>query len=91
MSDFLNLCVPLVNANGSGIERLVNGYNNAFIDLDIAYGRLKATGPNARDYPDTDSFEMANEQHLERLQKIADVMDELDSLMERINQQKPGV
>ena len=84
---FSDLVTPLVNSNGTNPKLLIDRYNNVYIDLDIAYGRLKLTGPNARDYADTAAFDLATEQHKLRLRKVADLMDELAWLIEQIDQQ----
>ncbi len=79
------LLVPMVHMNGTSEKDLVEQFENAFDAVQTAYEALKKSAPNGRDYycypPETGGFELARKQHTERLQKLHDVQNELESLI----------
>lgn len=84
----MNLEIPVVHLNGTSKESLIEGYVNASEAVRAAIVALGEAAPNQRDYylrPGT--FERAEEQHMSRLQRLIDVMQELRELAEGVDQQ----
>lgn len=76
------LTKPTLHLNGTSKERLGQAYSDAYAALYDAAEKLRQTAPNGRDYyPDgPDAMAKAEAEHRSRQQRIADVMDELESL-----------
>lgn len=79
-----NLIIPIIHSNGTSRRMLNDQWSGAYASLQEAYGKLQESSPHMRDfYIQTDGQKVYNkacEQHMARLQKVQDVMDELEAL-----------
>lgn len=71
---------PTIHDNGTSRQMLAASYEAAYDALQTAYDLLKQTGPNPRDYPAL-GFETAIAEHMARLYRVREVMEELDALI----------
>lgn len=70
---------PIIHLNGSGKEDLLTQYRDAYAALNAAIGSLPK--PNPRDYyPVEGAFEKACDEHMARLRKIDEVVQELATI-----------
>lgn len=76
--------IPLIHSNGTSKQSLLDGLENAYDALQKAYKALKETAPNGRDY---DDLRPAREEHRDRLRKVQEVADEIETMMEKISEQ----
>lgn len=74
---------PTIHLNGTGGKALGAAYERAYDALNVAYDAVRETAPNARDYypQGPEAILKATADHRARLQKIHDVMNELDILI----------
>lgn len=75
--------LPTINLNGSDPKSLSEAYRLAGTKLYDAQDALAETAPHGRDYPEAD-FQAAKKAHIERLEKIQSVIDELGELHEGV-------
>ena len=77
------MTTPTIHLNGTSGESLAAGYAAAWDACQAAFDALKQAAPNGRDYyPQGErAFEAATAEHRARLQRIQDVMDELEKLI----------
>jgi hypothetical protein len=88
-SEFMNkkLAVPTVHLNGSGRKNLETGYETVSRVLRKVLDALQDAAPHGRDYyvqGGFDPFAVAQEQHRARLQRIQDVLQEIETIREAI-------
>ena len=83
------MIVPMVHLNGTSKQSLLNDLDEAFDALDVAFHKLKRTAPNGRDYylQGIDAIQQATDEHIARLRKVQNVMDEIQNLMIAIDKQ----
>jgi hypothetical protein len=76
------MAVPQIHLNGSSRTDLLDQFKTAYIALAAARYALQQAAPHARDYYviSPGAFEVAREQHESRLQRINDVLEELQSI-----------
>lgn len=73
---------PVVHLNGSGRSGLYRQYQDAYLALVEALEALQVTAPHGRDYyvrPGT--FEAAQREHLDRLERVQGVMHEVAQII----------
>lgn len=80
------MTLPTIHDNGTSARMLSAAAEAAYDALQTAYDLLKQTAPNARDYDDSRDCNLAVAQHLARVQKIADVMTDLETLIGHCDQ-----
>jgi hypothetical protein len=80
------IMVPMVHLNGTSKKELVSQYDNAIQALETALDVVLKSAPNGRDYypKGLNAYEVAREQHYERISRINDVINELTSIVEEI-------
>ena len=83
------MIVPTIHLNGTSKESLLEDLDSAFDALDVAFNKLKRTAPNGRDYypQGPDALQKATDEHFDRLRKVQEVVDDLQSLMIAIDEQ----
>ncbi len=76
------LTYPTIHMNGTSKGRLGQAYSDAYAALYDAAEKLRQTAPNGRDYypAGPEAMSKAEAEHRSRQQRIADVMDELETL-----------
>jgi len=86
--------VPTVHLNGTSKGDLMRDQQRVIDPLRQAIIALRITGPNGRDYypqnplaDGTPSLHAAVEEHRARLEKLNEVLAELESLVEQIDAQ----
>ena len=84
--DRKKLAIPTVHLNGTSKSGLLEPLLEAATALHRAQRRLANTGPNPRDYyvQGDRAFEIAREQHAERLRRLADITNEIADIAEGI-------
>ncbi len=86
-----NLAVPTVHLNGTSKADLESQYLTALEMINAAYGVVRLAYPNQRDYyvhPDGDAaFALAKKQHIERLEKLAEMSGEFEKILSKIQEQ----
>ena len=77
-----NLTKPTIHMNGTSASSLLELYADASATVRVAIDDVAKTGPHGRDYyPQGDeALTKAIEQHRARLQKLEDVLKELEEL-----------
>lgn len=78
---------PTIHRNGTGAQDLLEGYLQATATLRAAIEAVGRAGPNARDYytqKDPGAFEIAREEHADRLNRLISVLKELEALAESV-------
>ena len=78
---------PLVHLNGTSRDALLESYKDPANALRTALRELERNGPNARDYYPLgpDAFPAAVAEHVHRMRRVADVIGELEALMEHVH------
>ncbi len=73
---------PTIHSNGTSGRNLTDGYADAYAAVQTAYDAIKQTAPNGRDYyvQGPGALEVAESEHRVRLQKLHDVMNDLEAL-----------
>lgn len=71
---------PTIHPNGTSGHMLATAYELAYDAVQAAYDKPKATDPNPRDFEPFD-FKSAVEEHHERQQHLAAVMNDLEELI----------
>lgn len=74
------MTLPILHDNGTPARMLAASAEAAYAALEAAYDLLKQTAPNARDHEPFD-FTRAVEEHHERQQHIAAVMEDMERLI----------
>lgn len=76
--------LPVIHLNGSGKRNLVLGFELAAEKLHDAGRAIQLTAPHMRDFyvlPDGQAkFDAAQKEHIERLEKIVAVMQEMEAI-----------
>lgn len=83
------MMIPTIHANGTRAESLIEDLSKAYDSLMIAYGDMKRTAPNGRDYytqPDG-ALKAATDEHMSRLRRVHDVAIEIEALIRGIESQ----
>ncbi len=85
--------IPTIHMNGTSAERLIEDLCNASAAIDTAYGALKQTAPNGRDYypQGPDALHEATKEHHDRLRRLDAIKSEIDQLTVAIDQAKNPV
>lgn len=80
------LTLPTIHLNGTSADDLLEQQCNAASAIREAITAVANAGPNGRDYypQGPQAFTLATEQHRARLQKLQDVLTELEQLAEYI-------
>lgn len=78
----MKLAIPTIHLNGTPSRMLIESLCEASDALNIAYAKVKQTGPNGRDYypQGAKAMEQAEHEHSERLKRLDAVKDELDAM-----------
>jgi hypothetical protein len=74
--------MPFIHLNGTSAEALIEERCTAHFALMAAFDALKRIAPNGRDYypyGDPAKMERATAQHRARLQRVQDIIDELEA------------
>lgn len=79
------LTIPTIHLNGTSRNELHRQWSEAWDAIQIAYEAIKQSGPNGRDYylDGPQALSAAVGDHMRRLQRIQDVMDEFQLLIEK--------
>ena len=79
--------LPCIHPNGTSKEDLLDGLGKTRVALCEAYQSMKRAAPNQRDYYPlgNDAFKQAVEEHMARLRRLGEIVDELDCLMRGID------
>lgn len=74
--------LPTIHDNGTSKQQLQAEYENASGALEEAYQVLKRTAPNLRNYyiQDPTFFAMALLEHMQRLQRLDSIKEEIDAI-----------
>lgn len=89
ITNMTELTKPIVHSNGTSAEDLLESYIDAMNALRDAQSKLTYTLPNGRDYychPDPDALTKARKEHDARQRRITDILGELMTLAEHVNQ-----
>ena len=81
------MTLPTIHLNGTSKKNLIQALCQASHALDAAYGALKETSPNGRDYypQGPEAFGQAVTEHCSRLSRLDAIKDEIDTLTLRID------
>lgn len=84
--------IPTIHSNGTSRESLLRGLKNASSALDKAYGQLRKTAPNGRDYylQGITALGQADQEHDSRLRRLKEIKKEIDELAEAVSEQEPS-
>lgn len=76
------MMIPTIHLNGTARERLIEDICEAKYALTLAVDKLMATSPNGRDfYPQgPTALTEATKEHLNRLRRVQEVIEELDQM-----------
>lgn len=87
------MIVPTIHMNGTSKAELVRGYEEAYESLSVAYEKMRQAAPNGRDYyPQSESaIGTAIDEHMERLEVVADLMQDYEDMIGHINDNRDGV
>ena len=79
--------LPLVHLNGTGKQRLMDGYSNALDSVRDAITAFEAIEFNARDYypMGPDSFKKAREEHSARLEALVSVRKDFETIVQHLS------
>ena len=82
MSQYADLAVPTVHLNGTSKKELMQQYLDAIRALKNARDIMQQGGPHGRDYyvQGNEATQVAIAQHRVRLQKVNDVIAELETI-----------
>lgn len=81
------LTIPTIHLNGSSREHLTAALEKAGTALHAAVAALNETAPHGRDYyPQADPMALskATKEHVRRLARVQDVLEEIQSIHEEI-------
>ena len=79
---------PRVHIGGTAPVDLTRGYEEAIRALLIAQQRINDTWPHARDYiGDAAAWDKATQQHKTKMDRVDDVVSELEELLRQVNEQ----
>ncbi len=89
MSD---LVIPTLNLNGTAKKSLIDDYLACLDALRAAQAALERTSPHPRDYQTvtTGTWQRAAQQHRARYRALQEVMDEINTIAERVFDQTTG-
>jgi hypothetical protein len=76
--------IPILTLHGSGKRLLMAGYVGQIGALQDAIVAMSEASPHGRDYPDTETWRAAVEQHKARLAKLTGIIAELTEMAEAI-------
>jgi hypothetical protein len=77
--------LPPLHLNGSGKKNLVNDRCDAIRALGDAINAMRLMSPHGRDYyTEEGSYEKAREQHMDRMERVAAVISELEAETQKI-------
>lgn len=85
------LTTPTVHLNGTGATGLKAQYAAAYEAVNAALGPLAQSAPHGRDYyvqKDSEAYAKARDEHVNRLQRLSDVRDELLALFQAVDAQE---
>ncbi len=85
------LTVPTVHLNGSGAANLKRDLEQAYRAVNAAHNAVAAMEVHGRDYyvqADPNAFQHARDEHIDRLQRLEGVMDELLALFQAVEAQE---
>lgn len=82
---------PTVHSNGTGWKDLYEGMERSVNALNAAMETMQREAPNGRDYyvQSPDAIYIAQDQHWDRLKRLAMVKAELEAIWMRISDQEP--
>jgi len=82
----MTLAVPTIHLNGTSRQELLDQLSDAVLALERAIGKLQLAHPNARDYypQGNEAFNVARDQHFDRIERICKVRDELVFIAEAL-------
>jgi len=77
---------PTVHLNGTSVGKLIEMYQSAIADVDVALMRVAEACPNGRDYypQGPGALEVAHREHNARLEKLRAVRNELLEIYEHL-------
>lgn len=81
---------PTIHMNGTSLERLIDDNQRSIDALRNAIETMAQTGPNGRDYypQGGNAMEDAQNEHRARMQKVQDVMRELETIGEYLGDEE---
>ncbi len=84
------MIVPTVHLNGTSASALTGQYEMAGHALRTAIQELENCNPNARDYyvQGPDAYRLAAAEHNARIQKVRDVLKEIEELHKKVTEQE---
>lgn len=83
-----SVIAPIIHGNGTSAESLKEALSNAFDAINAALDKLRQCAPNGRDYYlEPGRLWLAEGQHVNRQNALLNLMNELESEMEAIDQQ----
>ena len=86
----MNIQVPTIHLNGTSKRVLLEELGAADESVRDAFEKLAHAAPNARDYyvaDDPEAFTKAKREHVARLNKIREIVEELEFLQIEIHTQ----
>jgi len=84
----MSVIAPIVHLNGTSRQMLMDELEEAYYALGNAYDKVKASGPNGRDYYlMAGLFEKAVKQHTDRLEAIEGVRRSIAEQLTTISDQ----
>ena len=83
----LMIMAPRVHLNGTDREILLEDYLDAKQAVRLAIGALNGCAPNGRDYYviGPEAINIAQKQHVDRLHRLFEVLQELDFIAQEID------
>lgn len=81
---------PTIHLNGTSADSLLEGWNEAYIEISEALRKLALVAPNGRDYyvQEPGALQVAQDEHFARMQKLQDVLKDLEALSENVLSQQ---
>jgi hypothetical protein len=88
MTNEKTLAIPTIHLNGSSKKELIDDLKDATYSLRVSKIKLSKTMPNARDFyvqKDPYAYQIAQEQHEDRLNRLESVYEELQAILNAIS------
>ena len=83
------LVAPTVHLNGTSQAELIDQLRTAWVAVDAAIKAVAENGPHQRDYyvqaPTATAWTLARQQHKRRLEKLRDIADELEEIVDNVS------
>jgi hypothetical protein len=78
-------CLPSYSMRSTSPETLLSQYTEIWDSLHLAAQKIREFDPHSRDYPDFESFRIAQNDHIDNLKKIQDLLTFYEIIMGHVS------